>query len=65
VDFNATDLLLIRYLYLRRNGSTVGHTSALYIIRETYDSVRREVLYNSVIEFGIPIKLVGLQSMLK
>ena len=23
-----------------------------------YDSVRREVLYNTVIEFGIPIKLV-------
>jgi hypothetical protein len=26
----------------------------------TYDSVRREVLYNTVTEYGIPRKLVGL-----
>jgi hypothetical protein len=28
--------------------------------KKTYDSVRREVLYSIVIEFGIPRKLVGL-----
>jgi hypothetical protein len=27
---------------------------------KTYDSVRREALYNILIEFGIPRKLVGL-----
>ena len=28
--------------------------------KNAYDSVRREVLYNILIEFGIPMKLVGL-----
>jgi hypothetical protein len=26
--------------------------------KETYDSVRREVLYNILVEFGVPMKLV-------
>jgi hypothetical protein len=33
----------------------------LYIdFKKTYDSVRREALYNILIEFGIPKKLVSL-----
>jgi len=28
--------------------------------KKAYDSVRREVLYNIAIEFGIPMKLVRL-----
>ena len=28
--------------------------------KKAYDSVRREVLYNNPIEFGIPMKLVRL-----
>jgi len=31
--------------------------------KEAYDSVRREVLYNILIEFGIPLKLVRLIKM--
>jgi hypothetical protein len=31
--------------------------------KRAYDSVRREVLYNILIEFGIPRKLVGLIKM--
>jgi hypothetical protein len=32
-------------------------------LKKAYDSVRREVLYNIVIEFGVPMKLVRLIKM--
>jgi hypothetical protein len=32
-------------------------------LKTAYDSVRREVLYNILIEFGIPLKLVRLIKM--
>jgi hypothetical protein len=31
--------------------------------KKAYDSVRREILYNILIKFGIPRKLVGLTQM--
>jgi hypothetical protein len=38
-------------------------TSAIYRFREAYDAVRREALYNILMEFGIPRKLVRLIKM--
>ena len=31
--------------------------------KKAYDSIRREVLHNILIEFGIPMKLLGLIKM--
>jgi hypothetical protein len=31
--------------------------------KKVYDSVRKEVLYSILIEFGVPMKLVGLIKM--
>ena len=66
---------------LRRNRSTIDHTSSTRQILEkkfefneavhqlfidfkiAYDSVRREVLYNILFEFGTPMKVVRLRKM--
>jgi hypothetical protein len=41
-----------------------GTIHKLFIdFKKAYDSVRREVLYNIVIEFGVPRKLIGLIKM--
>jgi hypothetical protein len=32
----------------------------LIVFKKAYDSVRREVLYNILIEFGVPMKFVWL-----
>jgi hypothetical protein len=41
-----------------------GTVHQLFIdFKKAYDSVRREVLYNILIEFGIPRKVVGLIKM--
>ena len=64
MDFNATGQLLIIYSafvkYMRQNENTVKQCTRL---QESYDSVRREGLYNIIIEFGIPMKLVRLIKM--
>jgi hypothetical protein len=47
VDFDVTDQLLIR-------------SFAFVDFKNAYDSVRREVLYNILTEFGVPMELVRL-----
>ena len=65
VDFDATDQLLIIYSafvkYLKKKWEYNEAVHQLFIdFKKAYDSVRREVLYNTLIEFGIPMKLVRL-----
>jgi hypothetical protein len=56
-----TDLLQIRFSmfsrYWRKNGSIMGQCISF---KKAYDSVKREVLYNILLEFAIPRKLVRL-----
>jgi hypothetical protein len=56
VGFDVTDQLLIRSFafvrYCRKNGSTMRVHQVFIDIKKDYDSVRREVLYNILIEFG-------------
>jgi hypothetical protein len=50
VDFDVTDQL--------HEGECNGTVRQLFIdFEKVYDSVRREVLYNIVTEFGIPAKI--------
>ena len=68
MGFNATGHLLTTYsafvIFLRKNGNTIKQCISYYAdFKITYDSVRKEVLYNILIEFGIPMKLVRLIKM--
>ena len=60
MDFEKAGQLLIVYFTLiqnlRKNRNTMWQLSGIYIdFRKAYNSVRREVLYNIVIKFGIPM----------
>ena len=62
VDIDATGQLLIIYSafvkYLRKLWGCNEAVHQLFIyFKKAYDSVRREVLYNILIEFGIPMSL--------
>jgi len=63
VDFDAPGQLLIIYSafnqYLRKKCRGAVHR-LFTDFKKTYDSVRREVLYNILIEFGIPMTMVKL-----
>jgi hypothetical protein len=68
VGFDITDQLLMRSFafvkYWRRNRSTNETVHQLFIdFKTAYDSVRREVLRNILIEFGVPMKLDRLIKM--
>jgi len=65
VNFDATGQILIIYSafvkYLRKKiGTQVSSASAIYTLKQASDSIGRKFLYNFLIEFGIPMKLVRL-----
>jgi sorting nexin-29 len=68
VDFGVIDQRLIKFSlcdrHWRKKCEYNGTVYQLFIdFKKAYDSVRREVLYNILIEFGIPRKLAGLIQM--
>jgi hypothetical protein len=68
VDSDAIGQLLIIYSvfvkYLKRKWEHNKAVHQLFIdFKKAYDSVRREALYNILIEFGIPKKLLKLIKM--
>jgi hypothetical protein len=67
VGFDVIDQLLIRLFafvrYWRKNWSKMYNETLhqLFIdFNRTYDSIRREVLYNILIEFGVTMKLIRI-----
>ena len=68
MDFDAAGQLLIIYSafikYLRKKWQYNEAVHLLFIdFKKAYDSIRREVLYNILIEYVIPMKLVSLIKM--
>ena len=66
--FDPIGRLLIRYFafakYLKKKWDYSEEVHQLFIdFKKAYDSVRREILYEILIEFGIPRKLVRLIKM--
>jgi len=64
-DFDATSqLLIIHSAFVKYLGKKWEYNEAVHQLfidfKKAYDSVRREVLYKILIEFGIPMKLVRL-----
>ena len=61
MDFDVRgQLLIIYYAFIKFLRKSENKCSEL---KEANDLVRREVLYNILIEFGIPMKLVRLIKM--
>jgi hypothetical protein len=67
VDSDVTGRLLITYSafvkYLKKNGNTMKQCISCLDFKKAYDLIRREVLYNILMEFGVPKKLVRLIKM--
>ena len=67
VDSDATGRLLIIFCIRQILEKKLEYNEAVHQhfidFKKAYDSVRREVLYNILIEFGIPNKLVRLVKM--
>jgi hypothetical protein len=61
---STTDQIFYIRQILEKNWEYNGTVHQLFIdFKKAYDSVRRDALYNILIEFGIPRKLVGLIRM--
>jgi hypothetical protein len=59
-----TDQIFYIWQIMEKKWEYNGTVHQLFIdFKKAYDSVRREVLYNILIEFGIPRKLVGIIKM--
>jgi hypothetical protein len=62
--FDVTDRLLNRFLVCQILEKEWGHNETVHQLfldlMKAYDSVRREVLYNIFIEFGLTMNLVGI-----
>jgi hypothetical protein len=66
VGFDVTDQLLIRFSRQLKVKKREYNETVYKLFKDTkkaYDSVRKEILYNILIEFGIPMKLVRLIKM--
>jgi hypothetical protein len=67
VVFDVTDQLLSDLLHSSGTGEKWDYSEPVHQLfvdfKEAYVSVRREVLYNILIEFGISVKLVRLIKM--
>jgi len=65
VDFDTTGKLQIIYTaFVKHLRKKRNATKQLFIdFKTAYASVRREILFNSLVEFDIPMKLVGLMKM--
>jgi hypothetical protein len=68
MGFDVTDQLLIKFSvqvrYRRKSGCNETVHQLFIDFKKAYDSVRKEVLYNPLIETGVPIKLFRLIKML-
>jgi hypothetical protein len=69
VGFNITDQLPIKHFCVRSDGGGKWEYSETVHqlfrdFKKAYDSVRREGLYNTVIEFGVPMKPVKVKLFL-
>jgi hypothetical protein len=67
VGFDITDQLLIKFLLLSVTREKWEYNETVHQqfidLRKAYDSVRREILYNILMEFEEPMKLVKLIKM--
>jgi hypothetical protein len=64
VGFDVTDHLLIRFSGTGKKWEYSETAHRLFIsFKKDHDSVRREVLYNILNEFGAPVKLARLNKM--